>query len=324
MTRTLAVVALAAALAACAPSEPPVRWAIAIHGGAGTISRELSEAERREYEQALASALAAGRDVLAAGGSALDAVERVVIQMEDDPHFNAGRGAVLTWDGGHELDAAIMDGSTLACGAVAGVTTVRHPIALARGVMERTEHVFLAGEGAERLAGELALERVDNDWFTTPRRLAAWEALRAGPPSAAPGGGTVGAVALDAAGRLAAASSTGGTLGKRRGRIGDTPVIGAGTYADGTCAVSATGRGEEFLRRGVARAIALEAEIGRSSCAEAAERIVREVLAEGDGGVVVVGRDGRIGMPFNTPGMYRGAADAGGRFEVAIWDDGAR
>ncbi|MBY0313074.1 MAG: isoaspartyl peptidase/L-asparaginase [Phycisphaerales bacterium] len=333
----LCLVLLAALPLGCAsvqkgPSAP--QWALAIHGGAGVIDRDATSTERDQYTRSLVSALENGRSMLIAGASAVDAVESVVRQLEDDPLFNAGRGAVYTYEGTHELDASIMDGSTLACGAVAGVRTVRNPIGLARRVMERSPHVLLIGDGAERFADMQGVERVENTWFDTPRRREQWEKRRremdAAPASSASfkplhdpraAFGTVGAVALDVHGKLAAATSTGGMTCKRWGRVGDTPIIGAGTYADTHAAISCTGTGEEFIRHGVARQIALIVELQGQSVQRAAERVVFDRLKPDDGGVIVVGRDGSIAMVFNSDGMFRGAADSAGRFDVGIWKD---
>jgi beta-aspartyl-peptidase (threonine type) len=313
------------ALSACiaAPHHGPAgrpQWAIAIHGGAGTIPRSTPPAEVEAYRASLRAALELGVQWLEAGASALDVAEAVVMQLEDDPLFNAGRGAVFTAAGDHELDASIMDGATLACGAVTGVRTVRHPISLARAVMERTPHILLAGQGAEDFASEVRLERVENSWFSTEkRRLQLERALeaRAGPA----GSGTVGAVVLDRHGHLAAATSTGGMTAKRSGRVGDTPLIGAGNFADDrTCAVSGTGTGEQFIRHGSARAIADRMLLAGMSAAQAAEDVVLREMEPGDGGVIVVSKDGEIAMPYTSAGMFRGAADANGRFEVAIWE----
>ncbi|MGH9361684.1 MAG: isoaspartyl peptidase/L-asparaginase family protein [Thermoanaerobaculia bacterium] len=305
------------------PSQPKVAWALAIHGGAGTIDRaKMTEARRRAYLAALTQALEIGKEVLDRGGHSLDAVERIVRFMEDDPKFNAGKGAVFNHAGGHELDASIMDGRTRACGAVAAVTTVRHPITLARLVMERTEHVLLMGDGAEQFATEMGVARVANSWFSTPRRYQDWqeEMAKKAKEAEAKEHGTVGAVALDRHGDLAAATSTGGRTDKRWGRVGDTPIVGAGSYADNTtCAVSGTGKGEQFIRHAVASDVAARMAYGGLSLEEAARQVVFEVLEPDDGGVIAVGRDGSIAMVFNSPGMYRGAADASGRFEVAIW-----
>ena len=327
--RLLALVALVSILAACAPpteraaldtGAPRPDWAIAIHAGAGTIARDTYAPVREEYLEALRGAVRMGADALDAGESGVEVVERVVRHLEDDPRFNAGKGAVFNFEGGHELDAAIMDGSDRSCGAVAGVTTVRHPITLARNVMERTGHVLLAGAGAERLADEVGVERVDNSWFGTEARRESWERFRE-QRDAAEVHGTVGVVVLDRDGHLAAGTSTGGITGKRYGRIGDSPVIGAGTYADDrTCAVSCTGKGEEFIRHGVARRVAHLMEMRGLGLGEAADQVVHGVLEPGTGGLVAVGHDGEIALVFNTPGMFRGAADSTGRFEVAIWE----
>lgn len=317
------------ALAACRSAPPqPLTWAIAIHGGAGTIPKDTPPAVQKEYEEALAQALAYGRDRLAKGASALDVCEAVVRILEDDPRFNAGKGAVFNEKGEHELDASIMDGSTLRCGAVTGVRTVKNPIVLARLVMEKTRHVLLAGDGAEKFADGQQVERVPNQWFSTEgRRRVLEEVLRerertgALDRPAAPrhDHGTVGCVVLDAQGRLAAATSTGGMTAKRWGRVGDTPLIGAGNYADRFVAVSCTGTGEQFIRHGIARALSARIEFAGQSLDEAANWLVTRVLKPGDGGLIAVDRMGRIAMPFNSDGMYRGAADATGRFTVRIF-----
>jgi len=301
------------------------RWSIAIHGGAGAIEREsLSDARQRAYEAGLAAALDAGARVLGDGGSALDAVTAAVVLLEDDPLFNAGRGATFTFDGRIELDAAVMDGRERAAGAVAGVTTVRNPVLLARAVMEAGPHVLLAGAGAERFAREHGFEPVDPTWFETPERRRQLEEFQAR------GGdwfdssvkyGTVGAVARDAQGHLAAATSTGGLTGKRWGRIGDSPLIGAGTYADDrACAVSATGAGEFFIRVGVGKAIAERVRLLGESVQAAADAVISEVGAlGGDGGVIVAGADGETAFALNTAGMYRARATSGGPREIAIF-----
>jgi beta-aspartyl-peptidase (threonine type) len=304
-------------------------WAIAIHAGAGVISRSVDDTNRQEYLDSLSKALSIGRRILEEGGTSLDAVERVLVSLENDPKFNAGLGAVYNHDGGHELDASIMDGSTHACGAVAGVTTVKNPIVLARRVMERSRHVLLAGAGAERFADEMEVERVSQDYFHTEHRRRQWEERlrkqemapeREGDPRT-PRPGTAGAVALDRHGNLAAGTSTGGLTDKRFGRIGDSPIIGAGTYADNaTCGISGTGQGEEYIRHAVAHRISALMAYRELSLQEAAEEVVLRTLVEGDGGIVGVDRNGEIAMVFNTEGMFRGAADATGRFEVAIWE----
>jgi len=305
------------------PKADP-KWALAIHGGAGTIPKNVPEGGREQYLKSLAAALKLGAGILEKGGASLDAVEAVVRALEDDPLFNAGKGAVFTHEGTHELDAAIMDGRDLSCGSVAGLKTVKNPITLARKVMEKSGHVFLVGEGAERFAGEMKVERVPNEYFSTSQRLAQWqEALKEEAAKAAKDPkdkDTVGAVALDLHGNLAAATSTGGLTNKRWGRLGDVPVIGAGTYANNrTCAVSATGIGEQFIRHTVAHDISALVEYAGLSLQKAAERVIREKLQPGDGGVIAAGRDGSLALVFNSEGMYRGAADSSGRFEVAIW-----
>lgn len=299
------------------PNESP-EWALAIHGGAGGMARDMPAEQRDAYLAGLESALEDGAAALAEGASALDVVERVVVILEENPLFNAGRGSVFTLEGGHELDAAIMDGRTRACGAVAQVTTVRNPVALARRVMEDSPHVFLAGPGAEIFAGRQGLELVDNSFFSTPERRQALErALERGADQAMQ---TVGAVARDRNGNLAAATSTGGRTAKFRGRIGDVPVIGAGTFADNaSCAVSATGRGEQFIRHTVAARIAALVEHRGWDVRRAAEHVIHTVLEPGDGGVIVVGADGRVAMVFSTAAMFRGVADSTGRRHAAIW-----
>ncbi len=310
-------------------SNPPRRtFSIAIHGGAGVIDQATTTPEERDaFLDSLRTALDLGREELAKGGTALDACEIVVRFLEDDPQFNAGKGAVFTEAGTHELDASIMDGSNLKAGAVAGVRTVRHPIALARAVMEKTRHIMLTGEGAERFASEVGVERVENSWFDTPKRLESLqkelEKRRSGASVDAPSHyrGTVGAVALDTHGNLAAATSTGGMTAKKWGRVGDSPIIGAGTYANNkTCAVSGTGTGEQFIRHTIAKSIAANIEFRNMTAQQAAEAAVHGLLDPDDGGVIVVDRVGRIAMVFNTAGMFRAAADHHGRFEVGIWN----
>ncbi len=296
------------------------KWALAIHGGAGTIPKTIPASERDEYLKSLSAALEVGRQVLAGGGTSLDAVEKVVRTLEDDPRFNAGKGAVFTHDGTHELDAAIMDGRNLACGSVAGLKTVRNPISLARLVMEKSPHVFMVGEGAERFAAEMKVERVDPKYFFTQRRYdQLQEALRK--EKEEKDMDTVGAVALDVHGNLAAATSTGGMTNKRFGRLGDVPVIGAGTYArNKTAAISATGWGEQFIRHTVAHDISALMEYRGLTVQQAADEVIHRKLNKDDGGVVAVAHDGSIALVFNSEGMYRGAADSNGRFEVKIWE----
>jgi L-asparaginase / beta-aspartyl-peptidase len=298
------------------------QWAVAVHGGSGSMPRERLAGREPAFLAGLERALRLGAEMLGGGASSLDAVEAVVRALEDDPLFNAGKGAVYNHDGRHELDAAIMEGSTLRCGAVAGVRVVKNPVTLARRVMERTPHVFLAGEGAEAFAREVGVEVVEPSYFDTPER---WDELQRALAKAAAGVsptpelGTVGAVALDRDGNLAAATSTGGRTDKRWGRVGDVPVIGAGTYADNrTCAVSATGKGEEMIRHAAAAAVSSRIEHGGRTLEQAVREVVHGVLEPGDGGLIAVGPDGTLALDFNTEGMFRGAADSRGRFEAAI------
>ena len=303
------------------------RWSIAIHGGAGTILREnLTQQQREAYEASLGAALDAGAKVLAGGGQALDAVAAAVVLLEDDPLFNAGRGATFTFDGRIELDAAIMGGRDRAAGAVTGVTTVRNPVLLARAVMEQGTHVFLGGHGAEQFAAEHGFEPVDPAWFETPERRRQLEEFRqrkSGWFDSSVKYGTVGAVARDSQGHVAAATSTGGLTGKRWGRIGDSPVIGAGTYADDRAgAVSATGAGEYFICTAAAKAICDRVRLLGEDVQAAADAVIAEVGdLGGDGGVIVAGADGSTAFALNTDGMYRGRADSGGLRELAIFAD---
>ncbi|KQM76821.1 asparaginase [Sphingomonas sp. Leaf22] len=308
-------------------SAPAPRWTLLVHGGAGILTRDtVSAATDAAARAGLDAALAAGEAVLAAGGSALDAVEAAVAVLEDDSTFNSGRGAVFTFDGAIELDAAIMDGATRAAGAVAGVTRTRHPVSLARAVMEHSPHVLLAGKGADTFAAEQGVEQVDPDWFVTPERRAQLEAMKANPDGwfdVDMKYGTVGAVAVDAAGHVAAATSTGGVTGKRWGRIGDSPLIGAGTHADDrACAVSATGAGEFFIRIGVAHEISARIRFTGEDLQTAADTVLAETQAlGGTGGVIVAGTDGDVAWSFTTPGMYRGRAGSDGTRRVAIYGD---
>jgi isoaspartyl peptidase/L-asparaginase-like protein (Ntn-hydrolase superfamily) len=290
--------------------------AIAIHGGAGMIRRAATTPERAApHRAALADAAQAGWKVLKDGGSSLDAVSAAVVFLEDSPLFNAGRGAVLNAEGRHQLDAGIMDGATLRAGAVAAVERIRNPVLAARAVMERTQHVLLIGRGAERLAKEAGLPLVSQKYFTTPRMVAALR-LRAKDHH-----GTVGAVALDARGNLAAATSTGGYTGKLPGRIGDSPLIGAGTYAENsTCAVSGTGLGEAFIRAVLAHDVAARMRYRGETLTRAATAALRNVARlRGDGGLIAVDRRGNIAMPFNSQGMYRAAIGRDGRIRVQIY-----
>lgn len=309
-------------------------FALVIHGGAGVIERaRLGQAEERAIHADLERALAAGGAILAAGGSALDAVGAAVVALEEAPRFNAGKGSVYNAEGRHELDASVMEGHTRRAGAVAGVETIRNPVVLARAVMEHSPHVMLIGAGAERFADTQAqIERVPNDWFDTDARRAQLEQEQAHERAAAEAEaenlrgryfGTVGAVALDRHGHLAAATSTGGMTNKRFGRVGDSPVIGAGTWADTHCAVSGTGWGEFFLRNAVAHDIAARMAYGGASLADAADAVILQRVPElgGDGGAIAVDRDGNIAMPFSTQGMYRGWMAVDGSRGTAIFGE---
>jgi beta-aspartyl-peptidase (threonine type) len=322
------------------------KWALVAHGGAGVIERShLKPEQERAYRDAMARVAEAGAEVLRGGGAALDAVETAIRGLEDDPLFNAGRGAVFTAEGDVELDASIMDGATLAAGAVAGITRTRHPISVAREVMAHSDHVFLGGEGAEAFARSRGLEQVPPGYFFTERR---WKALarelqRQGlpipkKPSAAGAvpderaalahdegkKGTVGVVALDMEGNVAAGTSTGGVTGKRWGRVGDSPIIGAGTYASNrAAAVSCTGAGEYFIRLSVARSICALVELKGLSLQAACDAVVQDDLTAlgGDGGVIAVAPDGQMAWSFNTSGMYRARIAEGEAMVVGIYKD---
>jgi beta-aspartyl-peptidase (threonine type) len=290
----------------------PKAWSLAIHGGAGVIQRgDLTPAKEAAYRAGLVAAMTAGSRILAAGGSSLDAVEATIRVLEDDPLFNAGRGAVFTADGRNELDASIMDGATLKAGAVAGVTRTRNPISLARAVMEKSPHVMLARDGADRFAAQQGLPQASPDYFRSDERwqqLLDWRRDHAAELDRTHSRGTVGAVAIDVRGHLAAATSTGGMTGKRWGRIGDSPLIGAGTYAaDGTCAVSATGSGEYFIRASAARQLCDRIAWHGEGVQSAASATIADIAGiGGDGGVVAMDGAGRIAYAMNTSGMYRG------------------
>ncbi len=317
----LGIVALAGLNVAAEPKK--LEYAIAIHGGAGHDAAKLPPEERQAREATLRRALEIGVGVLKNGGASLDAVEQVVRFLEDDPHFNAGRGAVFNTEGGRELDASIMEGRHKACGAVAGVRIVKNPVSLARLVMTRTRHVLLVGDGAEAFAKDQQVELVDPDYFSTPYQRDKFEKARKNAkqsPNNRDGHmGTVGCVALDRHGDLAAATSTGGTSHKLFGRVGDTPIIGAGTYADNaTCAVSCTGIGEHFIRHAVAHDLSARMAYQGVSLAEAANHVLHKTLQPDTGGLIAVDRNGVIVMDFNTVGMARAAADSAGRFEVHL------
>jgi beta-aspartyl-peptidase (threonine type) len=304
----------------------PLPWNLVVHGGAGVIERHLlTEAVDRSVRQGLERALEAGSAILGAGGSALDAVEQAARVLEDDPCFNAGRGSVFTYQGTNEMDAAIMDGRAREAGAVTGATATRNPVSLARAVMEKSPHVFLSREGADQFSREVGLEQAPPEWFATAERRRQLEVMKQGDGHYFDEElkyGTVGAVAVDQDGHVAAATSTGGLTGKRWGRIGDTPLIGAGTYADDRSgAVSATGAGEYFIRTAVAHEICARMRLLGESAAKAADAVIAEVGSlGGSGGVIVVTPSGEPAFAFNTPGMYRGIASAEGR-KVAIYAD---
>lgn len=347
MTRVATALVLVLGLAGCTPAgaasrneaqRSPADWGIVIHGGAGTIDRGSMSAEREAaYRERLEAALRAGHAVLSDGGAALDAVEAAINVMEDSPLFNAGRGAVFTSEGKNELDSSIMDGRTRNAGAVAGLTRVKNPIDLARLVMERSPHVMLIGAGAEAFGESMGVEMVSPSYFHTDAR---WESLQRAREAergdtattaavdpwqgSAWKMGTVGAVALDRSGNVAAGTSTGGMTNKRWGRVGDVPVIGAGTYADNRCGgVSATGHGEYFIRSVVAYDICAIHMYTGIPMGDAADQVVMEKLVEfgGEGGVIVMDMEGNVSMPFNSSGMYRGFMMSDGQPFTAIYRD---
>jgi len=327
-----AILGTGLALAASLPAihvlarQAKQRFAIALHGGSLKSPEKFGAEEAKKIEASLGEALSLGLKLLEAGGASLDAVERVIRLLEDDPLFNAGRGAVFNSAGGHELDASIMDGKNLACGAVAAVRTVKNPISLARQVMEQTRHVLLVADGAEKFADERRVERVENSWFDTEKARAEWEAVKTateGKQSSFHGGmdehyGTVGCVALDSHGNLAAGTSTGGLTNKKYGRVGDSPIIGAGTYADNaSCAVSCTGIGEEYIRRAVAYDLSARITYRKQPLKEAVAEVLQR-LPPGAGGIIAVDARGTIVLDFSTGGMSRAAADASGYREVKL------
>lgn len=302
-------------------------FGMAIHGGAGTLPRaEMTGELEQQYRQGLSLALAGGMAILESGGSSLDAVTRAVMTLEDNPVFNAGRGAVFTLDGNNELDAAIMDGASRDAGAVCGVGHVKNPVQLARAVMEKSDHVMLSGAGAEDFALSQGFALLPRSYFHTPERWRQLERIRSGEQGLSgltiSHVGTVGAVARDTHGNLAAATSTGGMTGKRFNRIGDTPIIGAGTYADNrSCAVSATGHGELFIRNVVAHDIAARIRFGGQNLARAVYEVVREELPamQGEGGVIAIDRNGDVVLEFNSEGMFRASQRAGEAAFVGIY-----
>ncbi len=342
--KSLAMIVAAGLALLATPALAKPKWALVIHGGAGVIERkDLTPEVEAAYRKAMSDAAVKGSAVLERGGSAMDAIEAVIIDLEDDPLFNAGRGAVFTAEGRNELDAAVMDGATLQAGSVAGVTRTRHPISLARAVMEKSRHVMMIGAGADAFAASVGLEQVDPAFFFTERR---WQGLVKAlgdqgltvppRPAGAPSPqafqpipddrkfGTVGVVALDSAGNVAAGTSTGGMTAKRWGRVGDAPIIGAGTYASNqSCAVSATGSGEYFIRLTVAREICALVQYEGMTLQQAADEVIQDRLTGigGDGGVVALTPDGQIAWSFNTSGMYRASAAQGQAPVISIYKD---
>lgn len=326
-TKNLAAGLIAVFAVACSATQPAPgeRYVLVIHGGAGTIRKADMTPEREQaYRETLEEALRTGHKLLQAGNSSLDAVEATIHVLEDSPLFNAGKGAVFTHEGRNELDASIMDGQSGKAGAVAGVRTIRNPISAARAVMEKTEHVMLSGAGADQFAAESGLEIVDPSYFYTPER---WQSLQevlkqdslktTGNDSKF---GTVGCVALDQQGHLAAGTSTGGMTNKRYGRIGDSPIIGAGTYANKEVGVSCTGWGEFYIRHVVAHDVAALMGYKGLGVTEATEAVIAKVgEAGGDGGIIALDRNGQMSMSFNTEGMYRGAITESGEIVIGIY-----
>jgi beta-aspartyl-peptidase (threonine type) len=326
MLRRVPVLVLLLGAAMSAGAVTPV---MLIHGGAGVIARNVTPEKEKAIRAKMQEALETGYGVLKAGGSSLDAVQRTIVVLEDSPLFNAGKGAVFNHDGHNELDASLMDGATLRAGAVANVHRVRNPIELARAVMDKSPHVMLVGDGAEEFARSVGIALVEPKYFYTQER---WQQLqeelqkerdKSVDPATTPHHGTVGAVALDSHGHLAAGTSTGGMTNKRYGRVGDSPILGAGTYASARCAVSATGWGEFYIRANAAHDICARVEYAHEPVAKAAADVVLGVVPKlgGDGGVIALDADGNMAMPFNTEGMYRAWIGRDGKAHVAIFPD---
>ena len=291
------------------------KYTIVLHGGAGTLDPNMPEAEKSAYINSLTTALNIGKKILENGGTSLDAVEQVVRYLEDDSLFNAGRGAVFTSEGKNELDASIMDGRDLSCGGVAGVTIIKHPITLARLVKEKTPHVLFAGGGADELGKKLGVEIVDNSYFKVERRYQQWKKMKDSEPK-----GTVGCVAIDQFGNISAATSTGGLTNKWPGRIGDSPLVNAGTYANNkTCGVSATGQGELFIRNTVSFNISALMEYKSLTLDDAAKEMILNRLPKNSGGIIAVDKNYNFTFQYNTTSMLRGVATSNGKFEVKIW-----
>lgn len=308
-------------------------WALVLHGGAGTISKDKPDSVVKAYKNDLDKALSIGEEILKEGGSSLDAVENVINYLENNPKFNAGKGAVFTHEGGHELDAAFMVGNSREAGTITGVKTVKNPISLARLVMENSKHVMFAGEGAEKYASEMDVERVNQDYFYTEHRYKAWKrSLQEEDQSGllkkkdAPSAffekkyGTVGCVALDKNGRLVAGTSTGGMTNKMYGRVGDVPIVGAGTYASDMVAVSLTGWGEKIMRAVSGHTVSAYMKHKPATLKQAADYLLRDVLNPGEAGMIAVDKYGNMRMDMNTLGMFRGQSDSEGNRKVAIWE----
>jgi len=325
-------------LIACQPNQeselPPQdqkEWSIALHGGAGFVSKDMPEDQKQAYMESLEEALAIGSEILADGGPALDAVEATINYLEDNDMFNAGKGAVFTSEGKNELDAAIMDGSTLNAGAITGVTTVKNPVSLARKVMTESKHVFFSADGAETFADQTDVERVDPEYFYTEARYQSLQrALEAEQQESnlietdeqkAWKYGTVGVVALDREGKLAAGTSTGGMTNKKYGRVGDVPIIGSGTYANDLVAVSATGWGEKIMLNVSAHTLAAYMKYKEASLQQSMDYLVDDLLEPGDAGFIAVDKYGNFSMKTNTGSMFRAAIDSEGNKTVAIWED---
>lgn len=313
-------------------------WALVLHGGAGVISKDLPDSVKQGYMDDLDEALGIGEEVLQNGGTAMDVVEQVINYLEDNPKFNAGKGAVFTHEGAHELDAAFMVGNTRNAGTITGVKTVKNPISLARMVMEESKHVMFAGEGAEEFADEMEVERVNQDYFYTEKRYRAWKRaleeeseeaqsslIRPGPEQGnefwdGHKFGTVGCVAVDREGNIVAGTSTGGMTNKMFGRVGDVPIVGAGTYASEVVAVSMTGWGEKIMRAVSGHTVSSYMKFRDASLQEAGSYLLNDVLDPGDAGMIAVDKNGNTYMNMNTQGMFRGKVDSEGNREVAIWE----
>ena len=330
MHRFLVIILLLVAVGGSAYAQPTtVKWAIALHGGAGYYPKDAPKERTDAYMAALEEALNVGRDILANGGSALDAVEKTINYLENNELFNAGRGAVFTSEGKNELDAAFMWGNELAAGALTGVTTVKNPISLARKIMEESEHVFFAGDGAERFADETNVERVDPEYFKVQRRYEAWKRRNAGQgfnhnaveEDNSWKFGTVGCVAVDTEGNIVAGTSTGGMTNKKYGRVGDVPIIGSGTYADDLVAVSATGWGERIMLNVSAHTLASFMRYTHSTLDRSMDHLLNEVLNPREAGFIAVDKYYNIAMGTNTGSMFRAAANSEGYEEIGIWDD---